>query len=154
MKQWGSAQLFIQQLSFCASELTLWLLAELLIVFNYLRETPNKWTLFSDNRSKQDTKKTWQLNCDEHVAEYFHTIQEFLILEEYSILLPPHLACLLRVKENWWDRLPGKRSIWVVWDRKQWRGQKKLSLPMKEGKTENITDQIKIREQDQSVPSG
>ena len=118
------------------------------------RDTPNKWTLFSDNRSKQDTKKTWQLNCDEHMAEYFHTIQELLILEENSILLPAHLACLLRVKENWWDRLPGERSIWVVWDRKQWRGQKKLSLPMKEGKRENTTDQINIGEQDQSVPSG
>lgn len=99
---------FIQRLPFHASKLTMtvgW-------TENFQlpkRDTPNKWTLFSDNRSKQASKKTWQLNHDEQMAEYFLTIQEPLILQRKPIPPSPHPACLLRVKEDWWEE---KRASW------------------------------------------
>lgn len=87
------------------------------------------------------------------MAEYFLTIQEPLILQRKPILPSPHPACLLsegelmRREESFLTR---EHSGSFVLERNE--KDKKLSLSIKEGKRKNITQQIKITEQDQSVP--
>lgn len=86
------------------------------------------------------------------MAEYFFTIQEHLILQE-SNLSTPSLSLFAQSEGELIRWTSWEGSIWVVLDRKEWKGQKKLRLPTKEGKRKNITEQIKIIE-DELVPLG
>lgn len=89
------------------------------------RDIPNKWALFSDYRPKQASKQlgsctvmsTWLSTSSPSRNPHYST---------ESPIPPRSRRCLLR-------HMSSEGSMWGALDSKEWKGQKKLSLPIKEG---------------------
>ena len=130
---------FIQQLLFCASELTLWLLAELLIVFNYLIRQQIQAGQPRRLDHLNGTNILLSISLPSKCSWYYKKIPSLYLV---TSLFAQSEGEMMR-RASW------ESSIWMM-ERNEGDRRNKMS-PMEEAKRD-ITDQIRIWEQ--SVPLG